>query len=264
MLAPPLLTALFGVVVRELVSRALGAYGARRIPLRRRFWRVNYSSADDGSGLPESIELVMVSRRGRKVSGRIYRIYREHHGYCWAFEGHLLQGGQLSVIYRSVGKEEIASNGIMILGPLTRDLLCGIFHETPTPEREAELNRMDDRVVVVKRIGAKVQEEAQVELIAVGDELDDPVRGFLAAIPPDDPSSPERILSKLPRRVQRVLLRPASPSRTLRLVWAMTRVVPVPLGALRRLSAKGQIEPAAWRSPSRAILYGDRDRDEAA
>jgi len=255
---------LVGLAIEKLVEWIVAALRGQRSPLGRYYWLVSYAPDDANWSKPVSVELVRFCRRGRRVRGRMYRIYPDHHQRSWAFEGRLHDGKQLTVMYTSTG-EDFGSNGIMILGLLTRWIWCGVFQEAPNPERGAELSWTAERVGAIRRIGPSVTEEAHAELLAADCEGIDRVRGFLALIPPTDPCSPVRVARGLPGSARRVLLDPLASSWRIRLLRLVARSrCPLPRSLRLYLRMHDRVEPRPWSSPSRDIFFGDPDEDEAA
>ncbi len=231
---------LVGILLQELVKWIVVLLQGRKSPLGRFYWLVSYAPDDVNWAVPTSIELVRFCRRGRRVKGRMYRIYKDHHQRRWSLEGRLRDGEpQLGLMYTSIG-EDFGSNGTMTLGLLNRWLWSGVFQEAPNPEERAELVHVAARSGAIGRIGADIPAEAHAELIAVDQEIGDCVLGFLAPLSFDSLCLPRRVARRLPRSARRVLLQ-----------------------RRRDMRLYDRIEPRAWSSPSRRIFLGEDAAEES-
>jgi hypothetical protein len=260
-IGPELLAApIAGAFAREIARLSVDAVQDRTSSMDRLYWEISYPPGDPAWSAPDSIELVRLCRRGKRIRGTIYSIYRpDRQRRRWKFEGRRINSRQLGFIYRSTG-EEYGSNGIMILGPLRRHIWCGAFYEMPNPEREVELRRRPGWKKEGRWIGPGEPEDSKAELVAADRDPQDPVRRFLAGAM--TPAEIDEVAKELPRRVRRVLTE--SPVRTRRARFRRAFLRPLPHRLRRRFIRPNLVVASEWKSPSRTILLGDDSEDEAA
>jgi len=254
------LAALAGAIVYEPFRLAFGAKRARRPPLRRYYWQITYRAGDRFWKQLWSIELVEVYSRGNRVWGHMYRVYPTHFGRRWSFEGRLHGRRHLSLIYDSVG-DDYGGNGTINLGNLNRWTWSGLFQQVPEIERGIELGRQATPGSL-PQIGPDFSEECLIEWVAADHIADDPVRGFLAAIPEGSPVSPSLAAHHLPARLREVLLQPPPfPIWFWRGGQAAAMQVSLAGPYAYEQHKRQKAEPRPWVSPTRQILQID-ERDE--